>query len=157
MNIREFLVSPIAYLAPDKMLDGISAAEAEQRRPESPHSVADVVAHLAFWQDWFYGRCLGRAEPMIASAADGWPDVPEGSWDELRSRFLTRLEELATLADGDIDRPLDPPIEFPPLASYTLGEALVHVATHNAYHLGQIVTLRQQMGTWPPPAGSWTW
>jgi hypothetical protein len=35
--------------------------------------------------------------------------------------------------------------------------ALVHVANHNAHHLGQIVLLRQLMGRWPPPSGSWTW
>ena len=36
-------------------------------------------------------------------------------------------------------------------------DALVHVAHHNAYHLGQIVSLRQAMGLWPPAGGGWTW
>jgi uncharacterized damage-inducible protein DinB len=50
-----------------------------------------------------------------------------------------------------------PPIEFPPLTHYTIADALTHVATHNAHHLGQVILLRQLAGTWPPPAGSWTW
>jgi uncharacterized damage-inducible protein DinB len=89
--------------------------------------------------------------------------VPAGSWPELRARFLDRLQALAALADGDVAAtaataaPLAPPIEFPPLAGYTLSDALVHVATHNAHHLGQVVVIRQSQGTWPPPAGSWTW
>jgi len=33
----------------------------------------------------------------------------------------------------------------------------LHVATHNAHHLGQVILLRQLTGAWPPPAGSWTW
>ena len=33
----------------------------------------------------------------------------------------------------------------------------VLVATHNAHHLGQVILLRQLLGAWPPPAGSWTW
>jgi uncharacterized damage-inducible protein DinB len=40
---------------------------------------------------------------------------------------------------------------------YTTRDALVHVAHHNAYHLGQIVSLRQAMGVWPPASGGWTW
>jgi uncharacterized damage-inducible protein DinB len=50
-----------------------------------------------------------------------------------------------------------PAIEFPPLAHHTVREALVHVAMHNAHHLGQVITLRQLLGAWPPPAGSYTW
>jgi uncharacterized damage-inducible protein DinB len=157
MNLREFLTSPIAYLAPDKVTDGLTATEAEWKSAEAGHSIAEIVAHLAFWQDWFYSRCTGQGQPMIASAAQGWPAVAPGSWPELRARFLERLETLAALADGDVTAPLTPPIEFPPLAEYTLSDALVHVATHNAHHLGQVIVLRQLQGTWPPPAGSWTW
>jgi len=157
MNLREFLVAPIGYLAPDKTLEGLSDADAERRIPGVTHSIAEIVAHLAFWQDWFFDRCSGEPAPMAGSAAEGWPAVSPGSWNEVRSRFLARLNQLAELADTDINRPLSPPIEFPPLASYTVGEALIHVATHNAHHLGQVIVLRQMLGSWPPPAGSWTW
>jgi hypothetical protein len=52
---------------------------------------------------------------------------------------------------------VNPPIEFPPMADYTIEDALTHLAQHNAHHLGQIVTLRQAIGAWPPPEGSFTW
>ena len=157
MNVREFLISPIAYLAPEKALEGLSAAEAERHVTGAPHSVAEIVSHLAFWQDWFYARCVGQAMPMVPSAAAGWPAVPPDSWAAVRSRFVDRLQELAVLAEGDVTKPVTPPLEFPPLANYTIGEALVHVATHNGHHLGQVILLRQLLGAWPPPAGSWTW
>jgi uncharacterized damage-inducible protein DinB len=157
MDLREFLTSPIAFLAPDKALDGLSAADAERHVTGAAHSITEIVAHLAFWQDWFYARCSGQAMPVVASAAEGWPATPEGSWPLVRSRFIDRLEQLAALAGTDLTQPVSPAIEFPPLAHYTVGEALVHVATHNAHHLGQVILLRQLQGTWPPPAGSWTW
>jgi uncharacterized damage-inducible protein DinB len=56
-----------------------------------------------------------------------------------------------------LDAPIAPAIEYPPLARHTVREALVHVSTHNAHHLGQVITLRQILGTWPPPSGSFTW
>ena len=157
VNLREFLIDPVGYLAPEKALDGLSAADAERHVTGVTHSVAELVAHLAFWQDWFHARCTGDAQPMVASAAAGWPAVSAGAWPTVRSRFGARLQQLGALADGDVARPVTPPIGFPPLAKYTIGDALVHVATHNAHHLGQVIVLRQLMGTWPPPSGSWTW
>jgi hypothetical protein len=157
MNAREFLVSPIAYLAPDKLLDGLSDADAERRLSGASHSIAEIVAHLSFWQDWFLARCRGDARPMVTAAADGWPPVPTGSWPGLRGRFMDGLHQLAALGDTGGSAPVSPALEFPPLAHYTIPDALVHVATYNSHHLGQVVVLRQLLGAWPPPAGSWTW
>jgi uncharacterized damage-inducible protein DinB len=85
--------------------------------------------------------------------------VVPGSWPALHRQFLSTLERAAALGD-DVDRlasPITPALEFPPLAHYTVRDALVHVANHNAHHLGQVIILRQVMGLWPPPSGSWTW
>jgi uncharacterized damage-inducible protein DinB len=157
VSYQEFLVSPFAHLAPGRILEGLSTDDAERTLPGVPHSIADVVAHLAFWQDWFYDRCAGRATPMPTSAAIGWPEVPPGSWPQLRDRFLERLDQLAEIGEPAAAAPVSPPIEFAPLARYSVGDALMHVATHNSHHLGQIILLRQLLGLWPPPAGSWTW
>jgi uncharacterized damage-inducible protein DinB len=95
---------------------------------------------------------------MVEKAATGWPEVSPGMWPRLRDDFVEELEGLAAFGSRSaLDRRLDPPIEFPPLASYTVGDALIHVANHNAHHLGQVILLRQIMGSWPPPSGGWTW
>ena len=75
----------------------------------------------------------------------------------IRKRIFAGLERVAARGASSLDRPVAPAIEFPPLARYTTRDALVHVAHHNAYHIGQIVSLRQSMGLWPPPGGGWTW
>lgn len=157
VNIRALLISPPEYLAAEKSIDGLSAAEAKRRVTGVAHSVAEIVAHMSFWQDWFHSRCMGLPQPMVSSASAGWPAVAPGTWPTVQAHFVERLHELAALAGGDVSRPLTPSIEFPPLASYTLGDALIHVATHNAHHVGQVIVLRQLLGAWPPPSGSWTW
>lgn len=156
VNYQEFLVSPVAYLAPASVLEGLDAPMAERRVDGAGHSIAEIVAHLSFWQEWFHDRCLGRATPIVAPAARGWPEVAPGSWPLWQERFVSRLPPLAALG-AEASAPIAPAIEFPPLAHYTIGDALVHVATHNSHHLGQVVLLRQLQGAWPPPAGSWTW
>lgn len=159
VHVRELLVDTFTYIPPAKALEHLSADDAERRVEGATHSVAEIVAHLAFWQEWFCARCEGVAEPMIAAAAQGWPEVANGSWPALQSRFLAGLERATALGSppARLDEPVLPAIDFPPLASYTVRDAVVHVAAHNAHHLGQVIVLRQLLGAWPPPSGSWTW
>lgn len=159
MNPRELLLTPIAYLPPAQAIDGLSAKDAERRTPGANHSVVEIVSHLTFWQEWFIRRCYAAADQMPATAAAGWPDIAPGSWPEWQTRFLEGLQRAAEIGEdaGLLDQPIAPPIEFPPLARYTIRDAITHIANHNAHHLGQIITLRQMMGLWPPPSGSYTW
>jgi len=36
-------------------------------------------------------------------------------------------------------------------------DQLISLASHNAYHFGRIVLLRQLMQSWPPTSGGFTW
>ncbi|MEO8678518.1 MAG: DinB family protein [Vicinamibacterales bacterium] len=158
MSFHELLLSPLAYAPPAHVLEDLSDAEAVRRIEGAPHSVAEIVAHLVFWQEWFLSRARGVSAPMVGAAA-GWPPAPAGSWNEMRERFLSGAREgvsLGSRAERAAQR-LAPAIEFPPLSHYTVTDALTHVAIHNAHHLGQVVVLRQLLGRWPPPSGSWTW
>lgn len=156
MNERDLLIETTPFMPPARILDGLSTEDAEKRPTRSPHSIAEVVAHMAFWQEWFGRRAQGAGEPMARHAEEGWPAVASGSWPSLRERFVSQLERLSELGTHG-GRAVDPPLEYPPLAYYTIADALLHVSMHNAHHLGQVVLLRQQMGLWPPPSGSYTW
>jgi uncharacterized damage-inducible protein DinB len=156
MNARDLLIDTYVHIPPLHALDQLSAADAERRLAGAGHSIADIVAHMSFWQDWFSRRCDRVAEPLPAPAARGWPHVTSGSWPDVHSRFAAGLERAATLADR-ADQVITPAIEFAPLATYTVRDALVHIAQHNSHHLGQVILLRQMMALWPPPSGSWTW
>jgi uncharacterized damage-inducible protein DinB len=157
--MRELLIETLTYLSPVHALADLATDDAERRLEGANHSIAELVAHMDFWQAWFCRRCEGIGEPMVATATQGWPDVARGSWPAVRQRFLDNLERAAALgADGTrLNEPVVPPVEFPPLAGYTIRDALVHVAQHNAHHLGQVILLRQLMRLWPPPSGSWSW
>jgi uncharacterized damage-inducible protein DinB len=157
MDPRPLLLDTVPFLSPRHALDGLTPELADRRVPGAPHSIAEILAHLAFWQDWFCGRCGATAAPMPQKAAIGWPAPETGSWEALRQRFLDGAERLARFGETDGQRRIDPPLEFPPLANYTVEEVVVHVANHNAHHIGQIVLLRQMLGAWPPPAGAYTW
>jgi len=80
-------------------------------------------------------------------------------WESVLGRFERGFDRALALADQQSRsaQPIEPAIEFEPLSQYTVADVLSHVALHNAHHVGQVITLRQLQGTWPPPAGSWTW
>ncbi len=156
MDARGLLIDLHAHVAPAAALDALNAADAERRVARARHSIAEIVAHMSFWQEWFCDRCEGGGSPPPARAAEGWPAVSAGSWPETHRRFLAGLERAASLA-MPLERAIAPAIEFPPLAAYTVQDALEHMAQHNSHHLGQVVILRQLMGLWPPPSGGWTW
>ena len=155
---RELLPDTTPYLSPRLVLDGLTPDLADRRVPGAPHTIAEIVAHMAFWQDWFRGRCDGTAGPMPASAALGWvapeagPGTPSGPASSTAWIAWSRSARRPITAGASIRRSSSRRSR-----QYTVGDVLVHVGAHNAHHLGQVVLLRQLLGAWPPPAGSWTW
>jgi uncharacterized damage-inducible protein DinB len=158
MHTRTLLRGAHAFLPPPAVLAGLSNEHAA-RANGGAHSIAEIVAHMGFWQEWFLDRCDGIPAPLVERAALGWREVAEDEWPAVLERFEQGLARALRLADDDAKSalPLTPAIEFEPLGRYTVADALTHVALHNAHHTGQVITLRQQIGAWPPPEGSWTW
>src|SRR5262245_10660321 len=158
MHIRELLIDTTTHVRPAQTIEGVSSQQAMQRLSGASHSIAEILAHMVFWQEFFQRRCEGIAQLIPQKAKEGWPDVQSDGWPALQSRFIDGLEAIVKMADeGDLDRKITPALEVPVLAHMTTRDVVVHVANHNAHHLGQIVILRQMMGLWPPPSGGMTW
>jgi uncharacterized damage-inducible protein DinB len=158
MNVRHLLIETHPHLAPAATLAGLSPADATRRLAHAPHSIAEIVAHMTYWQAWFTARCEGRDEPMAPTAAIGWPAASHADWPALAERFVAGLELLAqAVSPHDLEALVSPAVGAPMMAAYSYRDVCEHVALHNAHHLGQVILLRQMMGVWPPPAGSYTW
>ncbi|GHF50348.1 hypothetical protein HNQ07_002921 [Deinococcus metalli] len=138
------------FTPPHRVLNGLDAAQACQRVPGAPHTVAEIVAHLRFWQLYTLALARGEQPATPEHAALGWPAATEDGWDTLRRDFLAGLDAMKTVArTGDLSLPVR--------TTDALGYELVLHALHNAVHLGQVVQLRQMLGAWPPPGGGDTW
>ena len=159
MPLRELLLDTFVHMPPLAMLEGLSPSDAARKPAENVHSIVEILAHVTFWQTWWVNRCEGRVEPMAGKALHGWPEASAGDWERLVEEFRAGLERAVKISEdaSRLDAKITPAIEFPPLANHTIRDALVHIAQHNAHHFGQIVILRQMIGQWPPPQGSWTW
>jgi uncharacterized damage-inducible protein DinB len=107
-------------------------------------TIAQLVAHMAHWQR----HCLRRIEGgsgVPADVGNDWPETKKGDWAVIREDFLTSLEAMREIALNDeaIGRPYADRTE-------DVATVLADFALHNAYHLGQIVSLRKTLQVWPP-------
>jgi hypothetical protein len=73
-----------------------------------------------------------------------FPEIAPEQWGAVQARFLASIEALADAADQ-----ADTAAEY--YKGRSLGWFLVNQALHNSYHLAQVVTMRRQLGVWPPP------
>ncbi len=132
-----------------RALSGLSAEDAFRVPQHLPHSVAEVVAHVQFWQAYLLRVFRGERPVWPTGAAQGWPDP--GEWERLSAEFLRDQGALSAYARTpafleQLDhkgRPRSLP--------------LLNFAGHGLYHLGQVVSIRQALGLWPPPEGGDTW
>jgi hypothetical protein len=96
------------------------------------------------------GVYLGPAAVLEGLTADQAHEKPHGLPHSI-------AEIVAAASDALGDPVLPPGIDIAVLARESRGACILHAAMHNSHHLGQIITMRQLMGLWPPPSGTITW
>jgi len=137
---------------------------AGRRTPPFPHSVAQIVSHISYWIEYELERIAGRRPAYPEHAAESWPAVPApaspAAWQAELTRFQAALERLAALSrsrPATLKRPIDVTHASYAKTARSLESVLWQTLVHNAYHLGQVVLLRQALGAWPPQTGADTW
>ncbi len=137
----------------ERALDGLGGEDAVRRPDGSPHSVADVLAHMVFWQQRFLRIVDGEEPTRVEHAADGWPGASAEEWPSLVESYLRGLARYREIArdESELARPLVPGKEG------TVGASVASYYLHEAHHLGQVILLRRMIGAWPPPGGGDTW
>ena len=148
------------HLDPAAVLDGLTGEQAQTKPHGLPYSIADLVAHMCFWQEWFNACLMSGFTGIPQHSADGWPAPDVGEWDDLRQRYVRSIETAKRIAVGPVALSgalLPEDANVASMARESRGSSLVRAALHNSHHLGQVITLRRLMGLWPPPGGTITW
>jgi uncharacterized damage-inducible protein DinB len=128
-------------------------AELRGRRPEGcPRSPWELVEHLRTAQRDILDFCVGERYEPHAWPDDYWPTSPEprddGVWDRSLASYREDRQALQRLArDPKIDLTAATPHASKPDQTYL--RAILLVADHNAYHVGQLVLVRRLLGAWP--------
>ncbi len=128
-------------------LDGVSAAQAAWRPEAANNSIHDIVVHLLHWKRSALGdfRELATSEAFEAHAARDWrreaadPAAWEEDVRELHAVSLALIEKVAATDAAELASPPEP-------GRQARAVNLLNLATHDAYHAGQIRLLRVLQG-----------
>ncbi|HKF41667.1 MAG TPA: DinB family protein [Thermoanaerobaculia bacterium] len=132
------------YVPASKAVVGLTFEQAIWKPGKDDHSIAQLVHHLAFWN----GRALVQLQGGKPGAFSGnneetfEPPKDKAGWDALVKEMddvMTRWEKAVETADDS------------KLAGWQ--STIAHVATHNAYHTGQMLYVRKLQGSWDPSKG----
>ena len=128
-------------------LDGLPPERVNERIDGLPHSLWDLLEHLRFSQADILEYAVDPGYQKKDWPDAYWPDwaAQPVEWDAALATFRTDLEALVRLAET-----ADLTAELPHAPGYTVLRQILVAADHNAHHLGQVVSLRRQLGLWPP-------
>jgi uncharacterized damage-inducible protein DinB len=160
----ELLYGKGAHVDPVACVEDITAELAGRKDTAYPYSIWQILCHLIYWMDYELKRIRGEGPVYPVHAGETWPSdsaLPdEGEWRQAVDRFAALIDELAALA-GSTEEVLRRQVGFThpthSQQSSSILAVLWQTVAHNSYHIGQIVTLRRALGSWPPRRGGDTW
>jgi uncharacterized damage-inducible protein DinB len=121
---------------------------ARRARPGG-HSVWELLEHLRLAQEDIVRYTLDASWTSPEFPKGYWPDPDtppsEEAWQASVAGFQAGLEETVALARNPA---IDLTAPIPHGEGRTYLRQVLLVADHNAYHLGQIVSVRQVLGAW---------
>ena len=149
-----------------EILQGVPPS-ARGRQPEGlpeAYSLWQILEHMRICQADYLRYCMDPEYALPKWPDDYWPasvaPSNEAAWTNSIEQFASDLQGVKDLLN-------DPAVEISGTIPHAEGEAyhgttyahqIACIADHNAYHLGQFVTVRRLLDVWPPEdmdAPSW--
>jgi hypothetical protein len=139
-----------AHVGFDKAVDGIPPDKRGARAAGFEHSPWQLLEHIRIAQDDILDFCVNpRYEHTRKWPDDYWPKDPSPpgarAWTDSIESVKRSREELKRLAREQPDLAAAVPTGK---GAQTYLRAILLVADHAAYHVGQLVAVRRALGVW---------
>ncbi|MCC6245380.1 MAG: DinB family protein [Gemmatimonadaceae bacterium] len=133
-----------------RLLRGISSQEAAATPIDDAPSIWALVLHMTAWTEEVLRR-LNGAEPTDPERGD-WPDVPdvtERAWKaakhDLAQAHLALCDAIASATAAQLARPVGKDRDPALGTGVNVVEMLIGLLQHDAYHIGQIASVRRAL------------
>lgn len=125
-----------------ELLDGVTAEQAKKRPLLNAHGIWELVLHIIVW----HGVVLKRMNGEVSAPA-GNESFPERGQSEAEWRLAVEALRQSTHETADAIRrfPASRLDDQVPGKNYAYRHLLSGVATHDAYHAGQIALLKKAL------------
>jgi uncharacterized damage-inducible protein DinB len=138
-----------AHVGFEKSVEGLAPKLRGTRVAGFPHSPWELVEHMRLTQRDILDFCRNPKYEEPVWPDDYWPPSAEPpsarAWDDCIAAFREDRAALEALA---ADESIDLFSTIPHGTGQTFIREILLVADHNAYHLGQLVAVRRQLGAW---------
>lgn len=141
-----------SHVSFDRAVAGLPVEQRGGQAAGFDHSPWQLLEHMRLGQHDLLGFCVNPAYTHeLAWPDDYWPASPVPpsavAWDDSIARFTADREKLEQLVrNAELDLTAAVPTGTP---QQTYLRAILLVADHNAYHIGQLVAVRRALGVWP--------
>lgn len=133
------------YVPASKAVEGLTYEQAVWKPAgKDNHSIAQLVHHLTFWDRQNLMKFRGEKAPAFSGNNEETFEPPKdkAAWDAA----VREMDEVMTGWEKAIEAADDAKLQ----SAYG---TIAHLATHNAYHTGQILVIRKAQGSWDPAKG----
>ena len=120
------------------------------------YSLWQILEHMRICQTDYFRYCTDPDYTLPTWPDDYWPDAvappSEAAWTEALADFHDTLASVKALVNDpaiDLSGAI-PHADGPAYHGTCYADEIGATADHNAYHLGQFVTVRRLLGAWPP-------
>jgi hypothetical protein len=148
-HLLELLRGGHGHATFDKAIEGLPAKLRGAQAPGLPHTVWQLLEHLrlAQWDLLEFSRDKSHVSPPWPEGY--WPETAappdDAAWEKSVESFH---QDLQAMQDLVADPQTDLYAKLPWGDGQTVLREAMLLADHNAYHLGQIVMVRQALGAW---------
>lgn len=124
-------------------VQGLTAEQANWKPNPNTHSIGELTYHILFWDKQSLARFKGETPDKFGGNNDEtFTNFDSKKWDAT----VRELDEVMTEWEKAVEAADDKKLA-------ESASTIAHVGTHNAYHIGQIVLLRKEQGSWDPAKG----
>jgi uncharacterized damage-inducible protein DinB len=131
------------FVPANTAVEGLTAEQANWSDGKGNHSVGQLVNHLIFWDRRSLQKFKGEPQEKFS----GNNDETFNSFDAKQwNAAAKQLDEVMT----DWEKAVEAADESKLKDWYS---DIAHIGAHNAYHIGQIIYVRKEQGSWDPEKG----
>lgn len=130
------------FVPANTAVEGLTAEQASWTDGKGNHSVGQLAAHLIFWNRRNLARFKGEAVDKFHNNDETFTSFDSKQWNATVKELdevMTEWEKAVETADEE------------KLKSWY--STIAHIGTHNAYHIGQMIYVRKEQGSWDPEKG----
>ncbi len=139
-----------AHVNLDRAVSNLAPADRGRAPSDSPHTAWQLLEHLRLTQRDILDFCRNPDYEMPDWPVDYWPPLttPEddAAWSASIDALKADRKEFAKLIR---DEAVDLFATIPHGTGQTYLREILLVVDHSSYHVGQLVSLRRQLGAWP--------